>query len=79
MDPTGFNYLYRGPTRGTAAGSRSCAANISVSRTVESANSASSCSTYADMRAICWYHNDINRRVCVRARELMDGVSVQQT
>ena len=33
-------------------GSRSFAANVSVSRTVDSANSASSCSTYAEMRDI---------------------------
>ena len=39
-------------SRGTSGPRRSCAANMSVSRTVDKAKSASSCSTYALMRAI---------------------------
>tara|TARA_B100000482_G_scaffold133582_1_gene97545 strand:+ start:1866 stop:2159 length:294 start_codon:yes stop_codon:yes gene_type:complete len=39
-------------SRGMSLDSRSCAANMSVSRTVLSANRASSCSTYALILAI---------------------------
>ena len=39
-------------TSGIDGGRRSCAVNISVSRTVESAKSASCCSTYAEILGI---------------------------